>query len=1214
MQVIPCENDGPRACKTRLGWCVIGPIGTDNEQQKNPAFRCSHIKLETSSPSQYITVKDISTGEIKCNHFKQTTVVSDLFISDKLKEMYDNEFNEDKGDECSNSTEDDTFLRIMDTHASREEGHFVLPLPFHQPKIPLPNNHHQVEQRLASLRKRLCRDESFCRNYNKFMEKIINNNHAEQCEYIENDLHGKLWYLPHHGVVHRSKKFRGVFDCSAELNGRSLNKELLQGPDLTNSLCGVLIRFREHKTAVMADIEAMFFQVRIPKHQRSYQRFLWWPDGDLNGNPVEYEMKVHMFGTISSPSCANYALRKTAIENRDILGDEAANTLLKNFYVDDMLKSVDSVLAMVLLVQALYDMCRLGGFNLTKFVSNSKEVLESIPLERRASSVALQDLTKTLPIERALGVVWCVENDSLVFRISPQDAPLTRRGILSTISSIFDPLGLAAPFILRGRKILQEITCDGSGWDDPVSDIHAARWAKWREELPLLNDIEVNRCYKTPEFSELLDASTHNFGDASNIGYGTAIYLRLVDTKGKVTLTLVKGKSRVSPISKPVTIPRLELTAAVLNAREGFTVKKELDLKVSTETYYTDSMVTLGYIRNESRRFRLFVANRGKAIRQLTRKEQWQYIPSKENPADDASKGISLRDTDKVKRWFEGPIFLHEHDYKTGQEVVALLEDIILAIPDNDPEVKTHLTINAVEMHDESCHDLLSRLENLISTWEKMTHIMAIILAFCQRCKTRESCSPFTLSTSCIKHAEATMFKMIQARDLEPEINILKKTKESLVKHSKKERRGVTKLWMLDPFVDETGILKVGGRFRKSFLDEATKHPVILPKSGLAVKLLVEHIHMRVQHCGRTTTMNALRGEGYWIIGASSLVRHVISHCIKCRKYRGKLGEQKIADLQYVRTPTVPPFTHCGLDSFGPFTIKEGRKQVKRFVSLFTCMSSRAVHMETTVEMTTDSFILSLRRFLARRGPVDTITSDNGKKIVGAENEFRKAYDEMDHTRINRFLVSHTCDWIVWKKTPPNASHMGGVWERQIRTIRSILTSLLKEHSSALNDESFRTLLSEAETIVNSRPLIADSLSDASIEPLTPNHLLTTKCKPVLPPPGIFQKKDSYCRRRWRHVQYLSDIFWNRWRKEYLSSLQIRQKWTDTKRNFQVGDIVLVKENNIPRQQWPLAKVVDTFPDSSDGMVRSVNLKIPTATSILKRPIHKIALILENEE
>ena len=175
-----------------------------------------------------------------------------------------------------------------------------------------------------------------------------------------------------------------------------------------------------------------------------------------------------------------------------------------------------------------------------------------------------------------------------------------------------------------------------------------------------------------------------------------------------------------------------------------------------------------------------------------------------------------------------------------------------------------------------------------------------------------------------------------------------------------------------------------------------------------------------------------------------------------------------MANLPKERFATEGPFSYTGLDMFGPFYVKEGRKQHKRFVALFTCMSSRAIHLESTISMETDSFIQALRRFIARRGAVREIVSDNGKNFVGAENEWRREFNSMDHGKISDFLLSESCDWIEWKKNPPSASHMGGIWERQIRSVRSVLSAILRDHSSILNDESFRTLLAEAGCIVNS--------------------------------------------------------------------------------------------------------------------------------------------------
>ena len=316
-----------------------------------------------------------------------------------------------------------------------------------------------------------------------------------------------------------------------------------------------------------------------------------------------------------------------------------------------------------------------------------------------------------------------------------------------------------------------------------------------------------------------------------------------------------------------------------------------------------------------------------------------------------------------------------------------------------------------------------------------------------------------------------------------------------------------------------------------------------------------------------------------------------------------------MADLPPERTSADAPFTNRGVDLFGPFYVKEGRRRIVRFVALFTCFSSRAIHLEAVCNLSSDSFILSLRRFLARRGPMASLRSDNGSNFVGAANEFRNLYNEMDHTKISKFLSDQRCEWIRWERNVPYASHTGGVWERQIRSVRNTLTSLLHEHSALLTDEAFNTLLAEAELIVNSRPITSDP-GNADAPALSPIQLLTLKSKVVLPPPGEFQKEDLYCRRRWRQVQHLADVFWSRFRKEYLQSLQERNKWNKVRRNFCVNDIVLLKDGNVRRQHWPMGRIIQVFP-SEDGLVRSVELKVPSATMPLRRPVQKLVLLVE---
>ncbi|XP_031555224.1 uncharacterized protein LOC116292114 [Actinia tenebrosa] len=371
---------------------------------------------------------------------------------------------------------------------------------------------------------------------------------------------GKVWYLPHHGVYHPHKpnKIRVVFNCSAKYNGTSLNSQLLQGPDLTNSLIGVLQRFRREPIAIMGDIEAMFHQVRVPPQQCDFLRFLWWPDGNLEAEIQEYQMLVHLFGATSSPSCSNYALKKSANDAEPLYGNLAAETVRRNVYVDDCLTSVKEEETAVKLIDDLPKTCAYGGFRLTKFVCNHRNVLQSIPIQECASKFVSLDLGQdSLPIERALGVQWCVESDTFGFKIMLSDKPTTRRGILSTVSSVYDPLGFVAPIILPAKKVLQDLCKEADlGWDDEIPSEHQVQWTKWRKQLPLLDQVTVNRCYKPPGFGVIVSKQIHTFSDASTMGYGSVAYLRLKDNKNQIHCTFLFGKAHLAPI-KVTTVPRL---------------------------------------------------------------------------------------------------------------------------------------------------------------------------------------------------------------------------------------------------------------------------------------------------------------------------------------------------------------------------------------------------------------------------------------------------------------------------------------------------------------------------------------------------------------------------------------------------------------------------------------------------------------------------------
>ena len=468
-----------------------------------------------------------------------------------------------------------------------------------------------------------------------------------------------------------------------------------------------------------------------------------------------------------------------------------------------------------------------------------------------------------------------------------------------------------------------------------------------------------------------------------------------------------------------------------------------------------------------------------------------------------------------------------------------------------------------------------------------------------------------------IRSAEILITKAAQAKCYEKEISILREGQE-------KEGTKVGSLHRLDPFLDRNGLLRVGGRIKRSNLPPEVKFPVILPRKSHLANLIISYFHGRVEHQGRGITLNEIRSNGYWVIGGTAAVAHCISRCVTCSRSRGATQEQKMADLPNDRMEPSPPFTYAAVDYCGPWYMKDGRKEVKRYIALFTCMASRAVHLEVARSLEADSFLNAFRRFISRRGPVRQLRCDQGTNFLGAKKELQEALLAMDKGKIKSELLKENCDWFEYKTNVPSASHARGVWERQIKTLRSVLSALIEKKGNRLNNESFQTFICEAEAILNCCPLTVDNLGDpTSPSPLLPMQVLTMKTKPVFPPPGIFQREDVYLLKRWRMVQHLTNEFWDRWKKEYLLSLQKRSKWTQARRNLQTDYIVVIKDENTPRNQWRLGRVVKTYPDDTN-VVRSVAVAVgdPNISnsgkrqrpqSILDRPIQKLVLILPSE-
>ncbi|XP_063740237.1 uncharacterized protein LOC134864868 [Eleginops maclovinus] len=1157
-EVVSGEEHEPYAVKTALGWSIVGatvPCSSTNNETRF-CHRVSVKELPPITPASVI--KALETDFLDTNP-KEKTI----------------------------SQEDIQFLHMLnDKVRHNDAGHLEMPLPF-RARPQLPNNRQLATGRLKHLKRKMEKNPKYKEDYIKFMDCVFKDGDAEEASVDPKE--GSTWYIPHHGVYHPRKpeKIRVVFDCSAKFEGTSLNDHLLTGPDLTNTLTGVLCRFRQYKIAINCDVEKMFHRFHVSPEDREYLRFLWWDNGNTESDPKEYHMRVHIFGAASSPGCANYGMKHLATEYEEDL-PLAATFLRKNFYVDDGLVSVTSVEMAIQLVSEARQICSRGQLRLHKFVSNNREVLDAIPESERASAVQDVDLNYSeLPTQSVLGIRWNIELDTFAFNVVLTEKAATRRGILSTVASVYDPLGFLAPYLLNGKRVLQEMCRQGVGWDEPIPPELKPKWEAWLQDLQSLQKIEIPRCFIPETLGTVRKIELHHFSDASTNGYGQCSYIRVVADE-KVHCALVMGKARVAPI-RVTSIPRLELTAATVSAAVSNTLREELELEIDREFFWTDSQVVLGYIKNEARRFHVFVANRVQKIRDTTDPSQWFYVETGKNPADHASRGLKVAEL-LDSSWLRGPDFLWQQELVTDQRTPELLV--------GDPEVKV-LRTDVVEQE-----NFLKRISRF-SDWNTALNVTVRI----QRLAHKDRTGPISVEER--RKAGLVLVRAAQREAFEEELKWFSQGSSILPK--------THKMHQLDPIFQD-GLLRVGGRLRMSSASLELKHPVILPREGIVTQLILDHCHKKTQHQGRGQTLNELRANGYWILGASKIVAKHIKYCVTCRKVRGSAEQQRMADLPSDRVDPSPPFSYTGIDCFGPFYTKQGRKEFKRYGLLITCLSSRAIHIEMLEDLSTDAFLNALRCFIALRGAVRQIRSDQGTNFLGAKNELKKGLKDLDKERIATYLARKQCDFLM---NVPDASHMGGIWERQIRTVRSVMSTVLAQAKGRLDDTSLRTFFYEAMSIVNSRPLTTNTISDPkSLEPLTPNQLLTMKAVVPLPPPGSFVREDLYARKRWRRVQYLTEQFWSRWQKEYLSNLSLRQQWHVPRRNVKVGDVVIVKEDNVPRNEWRLARVVEARQED-DGLVRKVKIQIAqsklgkrgerlTQPTFLERPVQKLVVLVEH--
>ena len=408
------EDGSPEAVRTPLGWVLYGPAESSTPKGNHVScFNIAECDANFPSPHEFVVKEELTNDNSR----------ADRVAHEMLK------------------------------NAEIVERHFQVPLLWRNSNAKLPNNKMLAQTRLQSLKRRLDHNSDLKQKYASVMQSYVDHGWPEKVEDGE-PVSGPRWYLPHHPVVkpRKPEKLRIIFDCAAKFMGISLNSMLMSGPDFFNRLDGVLTRFRADTFAIVSDIESMFHQVRVVPKDRDALRFLWWKDGDTTKPRNVYCMTVHLFGASSSPSVASFCLKEVAKRFGDKFSSNTVQLIVRNFYVDDFLASASSVVEGTAITTETRELLAKAGFNLTKWLSNNKEILNSVPVDKLAKCVLSPILNQSVR-DRILGVAWDVGNDEFYVKINCQEKPFTRRGVLSVAHSLFDPLGFVASTLIMPKVL-----------------------------------------------------------------------------------------------------------------------------------------------------------------------------------------------------------------------------------------------------------------------------------------------------------------------------------------------------------------------------------------------------------------------------------------------------------------------------------------------------------------------------------------------------------------------------------------------------------------------------------------------------------------------------------------------------------------------------------------------------------------------------------------
>ncbi|XP_061168132.1 uncharacterized protein LOC133177057 [Saccostrea echinata] len=1100
------RGKGPTAIKSKLGYLLSGPL----------------------YGSQFHVVE-------------YNTSMMNVMVSHKMEEHNIEKFwqieaigSEKEYEESSNQ---DFHLSYEKDSIRFQDNRYHVRLPWKEDHPTLPLNKDKAYHRTVSVINRLKMEPKMLIKYGEIIAEQERRGFIEKVD-SKLPTNRKVHFIPHFPVKKDSvtTPVRIVYDCSCHEtpNTASLNDCLMNIPPQLNDIASILLRFRLNKYAVTTDIEKAFLNVGLEEEDRDVTRFFWFDEPtNPNGQLVNYRFKSVLFGATCSPFILNAVLMKHLKENASTWTQK----LTENLYVDNIISSFPTENELISFYNCSRTLFAKAGFNLRSWGSNS-EILQE---HAKKDGVLDKD-----SVVKVLGMKWNVKEDTLTFAkqeiANTKKNTVTKREVVKQSSKIYDPLGYISPITVKAKMFIQELWKKKIDWDQKLPQELADKWIEIAQNTEKATSLEIPRMciHENPP-----ETTVHIFSDASIKAYGACAYIVSGDQS-----SLIMAKNRVAPL-KTLTIPKLELMGALLGARLLKFIKK--NIQFSEAVLWTDSQIVLSWLET-TKTLGTFVRNRIQEIKKLTEQYKWRYCPTTSNPADILSRGTDFDRFRKNELWSKGPTWITDTNKwpiydKTESHILAnITESEKCGYQEEDSQEKRNVKLGAREQKISEIIDI-SKFNN----YRKLLNVTSYVLRFIQNCSKKQKVTgPLTVS----EIEQSSLIWIINAQqknypDIFGELQRDGKSKNCLSKQ-------------LKLYLDNEELIQCGGRIQNAPISKTAKHPILLPPNDQLTTLIILDAHRRNLHSGVNSTVTLLR-QNYWIQRIRQSVKSVLRKCITCRKIMGKpYPIPEAPPLPKDRLREEPPFTVTGVDFTGALKVrKKNGHEGKVYICLFTCASTRAVHLELVTDLTEEQFILAFRRFSSRKSLPKLMISDNATTYVASSKEIEKLTSS--HS-LQETLNTHGTRW---KFIPKRAPWYGGFWERLIGLTKNCLKKVLGR--SFVNLDALNTIIVEIECILNDRPLTYASADPLDEDPLTPSHLLYGRKIRSLPYPGssidvhlTTDLNHSSANKAYNIQQQTIQHFWERWRKEYLTSLrEYHRIHGKNKQNIQVGDIVQIYDERM---------------------------------------------------